>query len=285
MYNNENVLAQAESKPKLSGGAFAAWLVALVIFLPGVWGAAETGESAILAVFSIIAAVPALIGVAVHLAMLNGAKKTLLIATERCIYFKTRSAVNYSGDGAVELPYDSIVNIRVSPEGFIRSNGDMVILYLPSSMLTFRNITNAPQIVMTIKAKVEEIKGPMPPYGYAMVMPAAYGVYPPPQMYGQPYAPPYVQPNYVQPNYARSPYQPVQPNYVPPPRSYYGPVRPEYQYPSQNVYADVRPAPARTEYAAPQKPPQTFDVPERPAFDPETGERINYDGQNGGGGL
>lgn len=151
----------------------------------------------------------------------------------------------------MELPYEAIFNIRVAPEGLSRFNGDRISLYMQGSMLEFRNVTNAPQIVMTIKGKVEEIKGPMPPNGY-MMMPM-YGQppmgYAPPYgqpMYGQPMQQGYGQPVYGQPQYPPPPmqgfgqpnYQPVQPNYPQPPQSPYQPIRSEFQQPMQNVRPD-----------------------------------------------
>ena len=311
MFNNENVIAEAESKPKIAGGAIAAWVVAGFIMLPAIWGALELGEFELIIGFAIFAAFPALIGLAIQLSLINGAKSTAIIATERCIYCKSKATQRYNyGGGLMELPYESIINIRVAPEDMSRVNGDMLTLYLPSGMLVFRNITNAPQIVMAIRSKVEEIKGPMPPYGYGVMMPM-YGQspmgYAPPYgqpMYGQPMQQQYGQPMYGQPmqqqygqpvygqpvqqQYGQPNYQPVQPNYVAPPQSPYQPVRPEYQQPMQNVYPNQPPAPDRTESAQPtaQAEQPNFAQPSDTSL-PETSETAkpaeNFDFPEDGG--
>ena len=287
--DNDKIVAQAESKPKISGGAVVLWILAALFLLPGTWGAIETEEMGMFITFVIIAAIPALIGLAIHFSMLKNAKKTVLIAADKCIYCKSESTKRYSyGDGLMELPYESIVNIRVSPEGISKLNGDMVVLYMPGSMVSFRNITNAPEIVMAIKSKVEEIKGPMPPYGYPVMMPPAYGApmgYAQPQygqpmygaqpQYGQPmygaqpqYGQPMygVQPQYSQPMYGAQP-QHGQPNNAAPQQPIYQPVRPEYDQPQQPVYPDAA------------KPDD-----DRPLFDSETGERIIYSDMEDGNG-
>ncbi|MBQ8965079.1 hypothetical protein [Ruminococcus sp.] len=294
MIPNEKIIAEAECKPKLSIGAVCFWVIAAVILAPGIYGAIEANETFILIFMAVIASLPALAGVALQASMMRSGKTNAIIATERCIYCKSNSTKHFSyGDGMMEIPYESIINIRVSPESPSSLNGDMVVLYLPGSSVNFRYITNAPQIVMAIKSKVEEKKGPMPPYGYGMpVMPpmGAYSPYQQPmygqsvQGYGQPMQRGYGQPMYGQPMpngyaqpYGQPNYGPVAPMMAPPPQSPYQPVRPEYQYPSQTVYPNVPPAPAKTETARPAKYEEGLQDTERPLFDAETGERIVYD--------
>lgn len=281
MYNNENVLAEAECKPKVAGGAIAAWVIAALIMLPALFDLSDPELIYLIIGLGFFAFFPAIIGLCVQLSMLSTAKNTVLVATERCIYCKCKNVRSYGG-GLVEVPYESIINIKVAPEGLSRMNGDMLSLYLPSGMLSFRFITNAPQVVMSIKNKVETIKGPMPPFGYGMMRPvyvqAPMGYAPPygQPVYGQPmqqgYGQPYGQPQYAQPPmppYGQPNYQPVQPSYAPPPQSPYQPVRPEYQQPAQNVYPN-QPA-AQPEYVQPtaqsgmietEKQPEIFDIPE-----------------------
>lgn len=314
--NNENVLAEAEFKPKVSGGAIASWVIAALFLFPGIWAAMETSDIEILVALGIVALIPGGIGAALQASLILGAKKNGLVATDRCIFCKCPATKRYTRSEAfMELPYESIVNIRVSPEGFSGLNGDMVLLQTSTGVISFRNVTNAPQIVMAIKNSVEQIKGPMPPMGYVSMMPS-YSM--PPVGYGQPYGQPmygqpmygqqmygqqmqngygqplygqqmysqpnmgYPQPPYGQQMYSQPNYQPVPPNYAVPPQSPYPNVRPEYQQPVQTTYQEPSTAQARTEYAQPainEKTDEQYDVPtdERPNFDPVTGLPVTYD--------
>ncbi|WP_295152479.1 hypothetical protein [uncultured Ruminococcus sp.] len=300
MFNNENIQAQGEFKPKLSGGALVAWIIAAMFLFMGIWISIEAYETEALIGFGIFAGFIGAIGAIPQLLLVGNAKKNVLVATERCIYCKSPSTKQFSyAPDLMEVPYDSIVNIKVTPEGLSRMNGDTVILYLPNSVISFHNVTNAPQIVMAIKNKVEEIKGPMPPMGYIPMLPN----------YGQPFgAQPYYQPMYapMQNNYGQPPYaQPMQRGYgqpnMPPygqPNMGYGQPnmppyggqpqmgynQPNYGYP-QNMQPNYQnPAPAQTGYGYNNDPVKHADTltsaeDERPRFDPETGESIHYDDQ------
>lgn len=242
MYNNDRILAQAECSPKVAGGALGAWIIAAFIMLPGIWGAAQINDWILLVIFAILAAIPALIGLVVQLIFISGTKKTALVATDRCLYYSNKDSRRYSSE-LMPLPYEYIMNIRVIPEGMSRMNGETLILQLPDRPLVFHNITNGPQIVMAIRGKVEEIKGPMPPYGYGAMMPMypPMGYFPQP-MYGQGY----------------QPVQPVQQGYQPPVQHSYEPVRPEDRQPMQTIRPDS-PKPETPEQA---KPVEGFELPE-----------------------
>ena len=155
MIPNEKIIAEAECKPKLSIGAVCFWVIAAVILAPGIYGAIEANETFILIFMAVIASLPALAGVALQASMMRSGKTNAVIATERCIYCKSNSTKHFSyGDGMMEIPYESIINIRVSPESPSSLNGDMVVLSLPGSSVNCRYIINAPQIVMAIIKKV-----------------------------------------------------------------------------------------------------------------------------------
>ena len=309
MFNNENIQAEGVFKPKLSGGALVAWIIAAMFLFMGIWISIEAYETEALIGFGIFAAFIGGIGAIPQLLLVGNAKKNVLVATERCIYCKSPSTKQFSyAPDLMEIPYDSIINIKVTPEGLSRMNGDTVILYLPNSVISFHNVTNAPQIVMAIKNKVEEIKGPMPPMGYIPMMPN-YGqpfggqpyyqpMYSPampnnygqpmqrgygqPNMgYGQPNMPPYGQPNmgYAQPG--MPPYGQPQPNYGQPGYGYPA-MQPQVGQNMQTNYPNTPPAQTGYGYSNdPVKPAVSLAgaEDERPRFDPETGESIHYDDQ------
>ena len=289
MSENVNNPVRSQSNPKIAAGAIAAWVIALTIMIPGMWGEFQGADKALF-VTMIPAMIPILIGGAIQLSMKMSAKETELIADDRSLFCKSKNTRSVSGQQAyMEIPYESIMNIRVTPEALSNVNGDIVTIYLPGNVLTLHYITNAPEIVMAIRSKVEEKKGPMPPYGYPMPGIPMYGqpmlgqpAYGQPMYrqppYGQPmYAQPaYGQPMYGQPAYGQPPYgqpmywnnnahelRPAQPNYAAPPHSQYQPVRSEDQYPTQTVYPDMGPEPEMTETAyRPEKDRQEFIMPE-----------------------
>lgn len=294
-FANEKIVAQARSDPKLSGGAIVSWAIAGAFLLFGIIGALYVGRDeidegiAFFIVFFVLAVVPGGIGGVVQAMFLNNVKNTVLIATEGRIFCRSNKVQNrYDKNALMEVPYESIMDIRVSREGIDRRSGDMIVLRLTYSSLEFRYITNAPEVVMAIRSKVEAIKGPMPPSGYGVVMPygsapvgyggqpmPAYGYGPdhypqPPKgqpVYGQPpygqpnYGqPPYGQPTYGQPPYGQPPYG--QPPYGQPPygqapygQPLYGQApygQPPYGQPN---YRPVPPAPVPPQPAAQQIPP------------------------------
>ena len=256
MQNMPNSTVIGESKPKFSGGAVAMWMIAAVFLIPIIMAIVYLDGPAEVIFFLFVASFPTIAGFAVQIDFKNKARNTILVSEENCIIYGAKPAKRSAPPVPTELPYESIMNIRVKPNVFSSLNGDTVELYLPNTMLTFPHITNAPQIVMAIKNRVEAIKGPMPIYGYGVMPPQfaqpAYGqpqygqpAYGQPQYgqpaYGQPQygQPAYGQPQYAQPNYGQPPY--AQPNYGPaqygqPQFTAYAPVPPEQQYPMQNVY-------------------------------------------------
>lgn len=303
-FANERIIAQARSEAKVSGGAIVLLSMAGFIMLCGIIGAIITGSGdieaaiALFIIFFVLAIIPGAIGAVFQLTFMNNVKNTVLIATEGRIFCRSNKVQNrYDKNALMEVPYESIMDIRVAKEGIDRRSGDMIVLRLMYSSLEFRYITNAPEVVMAIRSKVEAIKGPMPPSGYGVVVPygsapmgyggepmPAYGYGPdhypqPPKgqpVYGQPpygqppYGqPPYGQPNYGQPPYGQPPYgQPAygQPAYGQPPygQPAYG-QSPYGQAPyGQPNYRPVPPAPAAPPPAVHQIPPQP-PVQERPS--------------------
>ncbi len=236
MQNMPNSTVIGESKPKFSGGAVAMWMIAAVFLIPIIMAVVYLDGIAEVIFFLFVASFPAIAGFAVQIDFKNKARNTILVSEENCIIYGAKPAKRSAPPVPTELPYEAIMNIRVKPNVFSSLNGDTVELYLPNTMLTFPHITNAPQIVMAIKNRVEAIKGPMPIYGYGVMPPQfaqpAYGQPP----YGQPAygQPPYGQPAYGQPQYAQPNYGPAQ--YGQPQFTAYAPVPPEQQYPMQNVY-------------------------------------------------
>ena len=264
LFNNEKVLAQARSDPKVSGGAIVSWAIAGFIMLVGIIGAVAIGDNdmsggiALLILCLFLALIPGIIGLVMQMSFINSVKSTVLIATEGRIYCRSKNVQNkFDKNALMEVPYESIMDIRVAKEGIDRKSGDSVILKLMYSHLDFRYITNASEVVMAIRGKVESIKGPMPPMGYGVVLPygtqmgyggqpmPAYGYGPDHYPQNQPNypQPPYGQPVYGQPPYGQPPYG--QPPYGQPP---YG--QPPYGQPSYG-----QPAYGWQPYNAPPVPP------------------------------
>lgn len=234
MQNTPNSTVIGESNPKISGGAVAMWMIAAVFLIPIIMAIVYLDGIAEVIFFLFVASFPTIAGFAVQIDFKNKARNTILVSEGNCIIYGAKPAKRKDPPVPTELPYEAVMNIRVKPNILRSINGDTVELYLPNTMLTFNHITNAPQIVMAIRNRVEAIKGPMPIYGYG-VMPygqPAYGQMP----YGQPA---YGQAPYAQPAYGQAPY--AQPNYGhaqygQPQFTAYAPVPPEQQYPMQNVY-------------------------------------------------
>ena len=157
LFNNEKVLAQARSDPKVSGGAIVSWAIAGFIMLVGIIGAVAIGDNdmsggiALLILCLFLALIPGIIGLVMQMSFINSVKSTVLIATEGRIYCRSKNVQNkFDKNALMEVPYESIMDIRVAKEGIDRKSGDSVILKLMYSHLDFRYITNASEVVMAI---------------------------------------------------------------------------------------------------------------------------------------
>ena len=259
MLSDENILAEGRFEPKVSGGAVACWAFTALFYGVGLIGTILADDPAPAIVFGIIGTLPLVGGLLAQSSIGKVKEKNALIATDRCIYCKNVTTTNVSRiPGLMELSYSSILNIRVAPGG-LRVNGDTVTLYLPGSVLVFRNVTNAPEIVMAIKSKVEEIKGPMPPYGYGVPMMGQPGMgqpLPGQNMYAQPMLgqPMYGQPVYGQPQYGQPAYG--QPQYGQPA---YG--QPQYGQPAYGQPQYGQPAYGQPQYGQPAYGQGMYDQP------------------------